>query len=121
MVSLYAYPELYAIISLAADDEIPSAPCAGYYTCIRDKNEITVVLPADRAPACARRIAGGYRVVMLDTEFPFDVIGILAKCSVALAEVGIPIMAYSSYQTDVFMFKEMHFEQACAILKGLEL
>lgn len=120
MIHLYRYPERYAIVSLAADEAIPTAPRAGYYTCIRDKNEVTVVLRDDHLPANPCKVVGGYRIVMLDTEFPFDVIGVLAKCSAALAQAGIPIMAYSSYKTDVFMFQETHFDRACAILEGLE-
>lgn len=86
---------------------------------MRDKNEVTLVLPEPALPAGAVAVATGYRVVMLDTSFPFDVIGVLAACSQALAEAGIPIMAYSSYATDTFLFQERDYERAVAILERI--
>lgn len=119
MLKLFRYPERYAIVSLTAERPVPAPPAAGYYTCIRDKNEVTLVLPEEAVPAEAEKVTGGYRVVMLDTSFAFDVVGVLARCSQELAAAGIPIMAYSSYLTDIFLFQERHADQACAILEGL--
>lgn len=121
MVALFVEPEHYAIVSLAPDAPIPAPPLSGFYTCIRDKNEVTLVLPETFIPASYAKVTKGYRIVMLDTDFPFDVIGVLAACSSALAQAGIPVMAYSSYKTDIFMFQAAHFEQACTILAGLTL
>lgn len=61
-----------------------------------------VVLEND-IPSGFIRAMKGYRVVMLDTEFGLDAIGISAKCSATLAEAGIPVMTYSSYKTDIFL------------------
>lgn len=119
-MNLYHYPDRYAIVSLGMGAEIPPAPTEGFYTIIRDKNETTLIVREDLVPTHPTRAAGSYRVVMLDTEFAFDVVGVLAKCSATLAQAGIPVMAYSSYKTDIFMFQERHFDQACGILEGLE-
>jgi|GEM_PF-4588344 len=119
MIQLHAYPERYAIASLPLGSPVPPPPGEGYYTCMRDKNEITLVTREDLVPAEAVQVAQGYRVIMLDSSFAFDVVGVLARCSRALADHGIPIMAYSSYLTDIFLIQERHFEQAWAVLGGL--
>lgn len=90
-MEIYKYPERYVIVSLSPDASLPPPPDNGFYTCIRDKREVTLVLPEAYAPANATRTASGYRVAILDTAFALDAIGILAKCSAALAQVGIPI------------------------------
>ncbi|MGQ9498215.1 MAG: ACT domain-containing protein [Desulfotomaculales bacterium] len=118
-MEIYKYPERYVIISLSPDASLPPPPDNGFYTCIRDKHEVTLVLPEAYAPANATRTASGYRVAMLDTAFALDAIGILAKCSAAMAQVGIPIMVYSGYTTDTFVFHEKYFDRACAILEAL--
>ncbi len=119
MLKLHRYPERYAIASLPVGTPLPPPPAEGYYTCIVDKNEITLVTLEDLVPAEAVQVARGYRVIMLDTSFAFDVVGVLARCSGALADASIPIMAYSSYLTDIFLIQEIYFETACEILTGL--
>ncbi|HEY3366796.1 MAG TPA: ACT domain-containing protein [Symbiobacteriaceae bacterium] len=120
MSKLFKYPERYAIVSLDATAAIPPVAFPSFYACIRDKNEITLIMPEDLVPPRHSQVTKGYRIVMLDTEFAFDVVGVLAACSAALAQAGIPIMAYSSYKTDVFMIQDEHFAQACAMLAGLQ-
>lgn len=83
-MNLHVYPERYAIVSLPPAAPLPAPPAAGYYTCIRDRNEVTLVLPEAHVPAGAAAVAAGYRVIMLEAQFAFDAIGVLARCSAAL-------------------------------------
>ena len=119
MATLFIYPERYAIVSLSPDAPLPTPPASGFYTCMRDRNETTLVLPETQVPAGALRAEAGYRVIMLDDQFPFDVVGVLARCSTALAAAGIPILAYSSYKTDSFLIKQERVEEARRLLEEL--
>lgn len=123
MVKLYVYPEQYAIVSLpaACESALLSLPSDSFSALIRDKNELTIVVHEANVPETSARVQGGYRVVMLDSEFEFDVVGVMAKCATALAEAGIPILTYSSYTTDIFIVQEKSLEKVCTILQHLEL
>jgi hypothetical protein len=123
MVKLYVYPEQYAIVSLqaACEANLLSLPCDSFFALIRDKNELTIVMLEANVPETSAYVQGGYRVVMLDSEFKFDVVGVMAKCATALAEAGIPILTYSSYTTDIFIVQEKSLGKVCDILQHLEL
>lgn len=81
----------------------PSLPGEGFFVCVRDINEVALVVPDPHAPAGTPCVERGFRAVMLDTWFAPDTVGALARCSRALAGEGIPVMADSTYATDVFL------------------
>lgn len=118
---LYRYPERYAIVrlSLGAAGTLPAPGREGFFVCVRDKNEVTLVVPDSHVPAGAACVERGFRAVMLDTCFALETVGVLARCSRALADAGIPVMAYSSHTTDVFLVRDEHFERACTVLEAL--
>ena len=45
----------------------------------------------------------GWRALTLEAVFPLGTVGVLAAASRALAEVGVPMMTFSSHDTDHFL------------------
>lgn len=111
----------YAIATRAAGAPLPGLPEAGFVALIRDKNELTLILPEEAVQDDADGVVRGYRLLMLDAEFPLHAVGVLARCTTRLAAAGIAVMAYSSYRTDLFLIQERHAEAAVEILSFMEL
>ncbi|MDW8172582.1 MAG: ACT domain-containing protein [Anaerolineae bacterium] len=91
-----------------------------------DKDEVTLVLSEDDYPEYERRLLGRrssdslYRLITIDLIFDLNFVGFLAYVSAALAQAGIPVMAYSSFQRDHLLVAENHFDQAMQVLQTLQ-
>lgn len=111
----------YAIATLPPEAPLPSLPARDFFALIRDKDELTLILPEDAVPAGVAEVVRGYRLVMLDERFPFDAVGVLARCTTRLAAAGIPVLAYSSFKTDLFLIPDKEAAAAVDILSFMEL
>jgi len=58
----------------------------------------------------------GWRALTFDAVFPLTTIGLLAAATRALAEVGVPVMAFSSHATDHLLVPGKHIGRALAAL-----
>ncbi|MCZ7544051.1 MAG: ACT domain-containing protein [Anaerolineae bacterium] len=89
-----------------------------------DKDEITLVLAAEVWANYQHRLpdheaAGPFRLVTFDTPLSLDMVGFLAAVSRALADAGVPIMAFSAYTRDHLFVPTPQFETARATLEAL--
>lgn len=107
--------DVYAIIR-------SSRPVASAFAVIRDERETTVVVEEKKAPGrSGTDYDGGWRRITFDMVLPFDLVGFFARVSEAMASVGIPIFALSTYSTDHLFIKEQHLESAVRTLRKLGL
>jgi hypothetical protein len=66
-----------------------------------------------------KNVQRGWVVITLDTVFEWDVIGILAVVSGALADAGIPIGAATAFSRDHILVPASRLREALSALKGL--
>jgi len=86
------------------------------FACKTDE-EYSLVCKASRAPINAIKCDKGWRMLRIEGELDFSLIGILAKISSILAEAKIGIFAVSTYNTDYILVKENDFKNAILALQ----
>ncbi|MCW2569623.1 MAG: hypothetical protein JWN54_3720 [Mycobacterium sp.] len=91
---------------LGAGTAVPAAVWGdGLVAVVQTADELSVVCPADRAPAGAA-VEPGWTVYTVDGPLDFALTGVLASLTAALAAVGVPVFAVSSYDTDHLLVRE---------------
>ena len=68
------------------------------------------------------RASEGWRAITVEANVPLETIGLLAVASRALADVGVPVLVFSSHDTDHFLVPAILLGRALAVLNqaGLE-
>lgn len=93
---------------------------------IADKDEVTLVIPADAQPDFIDRLPDHtvspqrYRLITFDVALDLSLVGFLALISAALAEARIPIMAFAAYSRDHILVTTDKFNIAMAALEKLQ-
>ena len=128
-VRLYTDGEEYVVVHLP-----PSAVTAAagvlaeaaepFGALLADKDEVTLALAADLWPEFAERlpgheVAGPYRLITFDAPLSLELVGFLAVVSRALAEAGVPILAFSACARDHVLVPALRFEAAWSALELL--
>lgn len=95
---------------LLENPELSPRPDARFMI-LRDGHEVTLLLEeADwgtlRHAVREARVEGGFRLVTLDVELGWDVVGYLARVTEILAQAGIPVGALSSFSRDHLLIKQ---------------
>ena len=90
----------------------------------RDSREVTLLLEDndyERIRHLVRdaKIERGFRLVTLDIELPWNVIGYLARVTGILAASGIPVGALSSFSRDHLLVKATGLDRALLVLNKL--
>jgi hypothetical protein len=88
---------------------------------LRDEREVTLLLDetdwrAMRHAARDARVEGGFRLVTLDIELDWAVVGFLARITELLAQAGISCGALSSFSRDHLLIKQ---DDLAAALRSL--
>ena len=120
------WPQTYAVARLRAlpDDvaflEANEAPAA----LVVRHGDITVLAPEESIALLgdvAIEVERGWRALTLDTTMSFGTIGLLAAATRALAEVGVPVLAFASFATDHFLVPAGQVSRAVAALNQVAL
>jgi hypothetical protein len=87
----------------------------------RDGREVTLLLEEDdwqriRHSVRDAKIERDFRLVTLDTELPWNVVGYLARVTQILAADGIPVGAVSSFSRDHLLIKQDDLGRALLVL-----
>lgn len=69
------------------------------FTIMRTPDETTVIT-LDPNPPSPSELSGPWTLFRIADTLPHDAVGILAALSRVLADAGIPILAFGSYDTD---------------------
>ncbi|NNF44192.1 MAG: ACT domain-containing protein [Phycisphaerales bacterium] len=113
-------PGEYAICRLPAETPTPVwADTAGAFTSLtRTADECSIIAPAEHVPADTRA-ERGWAAVRVVGPLSFDMVGVLARVSGALAAAGVPLCAVSTYDTDVFLFKADYASRVVSALAAV--
>jgi hypothetical protein len=118
---LHLWPEAYGVATLSEVPELTAWLLADGppVSLVVGHGEISVLAPETVIDALGDAVAGhdrGWRALTFDAVFPLSTIGLLAAAARALAEVGVPVMAFSSRETDHLLVPGKHVGRALAAL-----
>jgi hypothetical protein len=127
LVGIRLWPQSYAVARLR---EVPAAfpgsqvggPPVALFV---GHDEVSLLAPEEVIQGLAESVehlSGGWRALTVEAVFPLGTVGFLAVVSRALAEVSVPVMVFSSHDTDHFLVPSEHLGRALAALNqaGLE-
>jgi len=121
-VSLQLWPDPYVVAkvrALPADWRVLAAGDEPVALVIRP-GDLTIVAPRAVLDTLGEDLvearSENWRAMTLDAVFPLDAVGVWAAVSRALAEVGVPVMAFSSHDTDHFLVPGALLGRALAAL-----
>ena len=88
---------------------------------LRDEREVTMLLEEEdwramRHAARDARVESGFRLVTLDVELNWDVVGYLALVTEALAGAGVAVGALSAFSRDHLLIKQEDLGRALRVL-----
>ena len=121
-------PETYVLVGMRHADwarllENPElSPRAGANFCLlRDPFEVTLLVEesdwrAMRHAARDAKFETGFRLVTLDVELGWDVVGFLAHVTRVLAEASVPVGALSAFSRDHLLIKQDDLGTALRVL-----
>ena len=88
---------------------------------LRDAYEVTLLLEEEdwrtmRHAARDARVEGGFRLVTLDIELGWQVVGYLARVTEILAAANVPVGALSAFSRDHLLVKQADLGNALRVL-----
>ncbi|MEE0955071.1 MAG: ACT domain-containing protein [Eubacterium sp.] len=87
------------------------------YFISKTDREFALICPTSRIPENTISCEHGWRAFRLGGQLDFKLVGILSKIAVILAGENIPILAYSTFETDYIFTKIKDFDHALKVLK----
>jgi hypothetical protein len=105
-VQLYALDELYAIVRLEPDADVPPWSTRGHFWSItRSDSELSIVCPQEDVPpdASAER---GWCALEVAGPLDFSLTGVVSSLVAPLAEDEIPLFLISTFETDYLLVRE---------------
>ncbi len=117
-ITLRLLPKQYEVVQYSPDEDLPT----GFF-----KSQEGVVswsvTPEEKSLICLEgtspkggKVEAGWRLLQFVGPFNFDEIGVLSSVLSPLAEANISIMAFSTYNTDYFMVKEVNLDRCIQVL-----
>jgi hypothetical protein len=116
-LTLHILTERFALIQLPQNAPIPSWVRGEFAAVLRSRDEMTVVSEESAVPA-GLRTQGGFRCLQVAGSFDIGSIGIAAAATRPVAEAGISLFVFSTWQTDFVLVAESDLEHATAALRG---
>jgi hypothetical protein len=123
-------PETYVLVGMRHADwarllENPelSPRAESNFMLLRDPFEVTLLVEesdwrAMRHAARDARAEAGFRLVTLDVELGWDVVGFLAHVTRLLADAAVPVGALSAFSRDHLLIKQDDLGKALRVLGG---
>lgn len=116
MPKLSILPEEFAICRLDPNSTVPNWALAGSLSSVtRTEDELSIVCAQTQAPEGAR-CDREWRCMKVHGPLDFSLTGVLASLVSPLAEAGISIFAFSTFDTDYLMVKAGNLEPAIKAL-----
>ena len=125
-IGVRLWPEAYAVARLSAVPEpFPPLPADGApVALIVGHDEVSLLAPEDLVrsySALVQQAMYGWRALTLEAVFPPGTVGLLAVAGRVLAEIGVPVMVFSSHDTDHFLVPAEMLGRALAALSQARL
>jgi hypothetical protein len=128
---LYSDNVLYSLVHLPPNGITAAAGIIAeigepFAALIADKDEVTLVIPADSIADFASRLRDHrvsethYRLITFDVELEPTLTGFIARVSEALAAARIPILTFAAFSRDHLLVPADRFGAAWAALQKLQ-
>lgn len=104
----------YAVCKINHISQIPFLEELLFFA--KTENELSLVCKESAVPAVCVSVEKGWRVLMVEGQLDFSLIGIIARIASILAAHKISIFVVSTYNTDYLLIKQENFEKACSLL-----
>ncbi len=110
-------PGKFAVTRYAEDAEIPPWALDSHVlmTVTRTHDALSIIAPDEMIPFNVKSERGFLALRVLE-RLDFNLFGIVAKLAQALADAQIPILAVSTYDTDIILFRKEHRAAAITAL-----
>jgi hypothetical protein len=125
-VRLHLWPQPYVVARLADVPEVAGrVTVEGAPVCLTvGHDEVIVLAPeevVERLGVGIEHVDGGWRALSLEARFAPGVVGVMEALSTALARVGVPVMVFSSHDTDHVLVPEALLGRALAAINQVDL
>ncbi len=128
---LYSDDVDYAVIKLPARAIMAAAGIVAevgepFCTLIVDKDEVSLIIPAEAVEDFAGRLKGhtaapsAYRLITFDLELDFNLFGFMAVVSQALADAKVSILPIAAFSRDHILVPSQQFDIAMQALQKLQ-
>ena len=115
-MQLYALDDLYAVVRLEPDADIPPWARTGHFWSVtHSDSELSVVCPQEQVPADASA-ERGWCVFEVAGPLDFSLTGVVASLVTPLADESIPLFVVSTFETDYLLVREHDLERSVAAL-----
>lgn len=129
--TLYSDEVFYSLVSLPPNGIMAAAGVLAeigepFAALIADKDEVTLVIPADEVADFASRLRNHrvsdapYRLITFDIELEPTLTGFMARVAGALAAVNVPILPFAAFSRDHLLVPADRFEAAWSALRQLQ-
>lgn len=98
-------------LSTSSDNGFEGASSQSFVSMTRAGGEVSVVVPEGEEPAGATCESGWIGCVVVG-PLSFDLVGILARLTAALAAANVPVFVLSTFETDYLFVKAAHAHRA---------
>src|SRR5579871_3245733 len=126
--NLYTDNVLYSLVHLPPNGIMAAAGVLAeigepFATLIVDKDEVTLIIPAEAVADFAKRLRDHrvaeslYRLITFDLELEPMLTGFMARVSAALASANVPILAIGAFSRDHLLVPADRFDAAWDTLK----
>jgi hypothetical protein len=115
-LTLTILPERLAVCRLEPGADVPIWATIGpFFMIARTAEELSILCAERQVPPDAVR-EPGWRAIRFEGPFNFGLTGILASVVGPLAEAGVSVFAFSTYETDYVLVREGQLEAASRVL-----
>mmetsp|Transcript_34600 Transcript_34600/g.106975 ORF Transcript_34600/g.106975 Transcript_34600/m.106975 type:complete len:246 (-) Transcript_34600:520-1257(-) len=123
-LALDVLPAVYEVAKFPPTSQPPgdlfaAAAADALVSLTRTGDEISVVRPATGAAAPGGVVEGGWKALRVRGPLPFELVGVLARLSAALARAEVSIFAVSTYDTDYVLVKADALPRAVSALQAV--
>jgi hypothetical protein len=87
-----------------------------FFSATRTPDEVSVILAESHPPEGAK-CERGFRLLKVRGPLDFSLVGIIAGLSGTLADAGVSIFTFSTYDTDYLMVKDVDLARSVAALR----
>ena len=131
MTTLYSDGVDYAVVKLPARAIMVAAGIVAevgepFCTLIVDKDEVSLIIPAEAVEDFAGRLKGHtaaptpYRLITFDLELDFNLFGFMAVVSQTLADAKVSILPIAAFSRDHILVPSQQFDIAMQALQKLQ-
>jgi uncharacterized protein len=114
-------PGRYAICRLGPHDVIPpwAVNSRGFLNVTRTADEMSIVVEEDAVSPAILEVRRGWSMLRVVGRLDFSLVGILARLTMTLANVGVPVVAVSTFDTDYLLVPAEKEQVASRALKAV--